>query len=62
MSNKRKVNDRRGHNLSQDQEHACNRRIRPCRRLGNISAEWIPISTVSRHPVICDMFRKLGYE
>jgi hypothetical protein len=62
MHEKRKVQDRRAHNLKQDQAHPRNRRIRPCRRLDNISAEWIPMNTISRHPVIFNMFRKLGYE
>ena len=61
MNNKRTVTDRRAHNLKQDQLYARNRRFRPCRRLDNISAEWIPENTINRHPVIWDMFRKLGY-
>ena len=49
MKNKRKVTDRRTHNLKQDQEYRCNRRVCPCRRLNNISAEWIPMDAISRH-------------
>jgi len=55
------VKDRRANNLEQDQNYPHNRRIRPCRRLQNISAELIPEDTVLRHPVICQMFRHLGY-
>lgn len=61
MKEKRKTTDRRAHNLEVDQEHPRNRRYRPCRRLGNIVAQEIPMSTIDRHPVLWDMFRKLGY-
>lgn len=61
MKNRRKVNDRRAYNSQQDREYSCNRRYRPCRRLNNISADWISTDTISRHPVISLMFRKLGY-
>jgi hypothetical protein len=61
MNAKRRAKDRRGHNLMQDKEYRCNRRIRPCRRLDSISAEWVSMDTVSRHPVIWQMFQKLGY-
>jgi len=61
MKEKRKTKDRRAHNLEQDQGHPRNRRYRPCRRLGNIAAEEIPLSTLDRHPVLWEMFRKLGY-
>ena len=61
MNDKRKDTDRRAHDLLQDQERLCNRRIRPCRRLDSITAEWIPMNTINRHPVIWNMFRKLGY-
>lgn len=59
--NKRKVTDRRGHNLKQDQAFSCNRRFRPCRRLNSITAEWVPMETITRHPVIWNIFRRLGY-
>jgi hypothetical protein len=61
MNRKRNEKDRRDYNLKQDNEFPCNRRIRPCRRLDSISAEWIPMETVTRHPVIWKMFQKLGY-
>jgi hypothetical protein len=61
MNVERREKDRRGYNLKQDQECLYKRRIRPCRRLNNISAEWISMETVSRHPVIWQMFRKQGY-
>jgi hypothetical protein len=57
---RRKVRDRRANDLKLDQTFPCNRRFRPCRRLNNISAEWIPSETITRHPVIRQMFRKLG--
>jgi hypothetical protein len=62
MENRRKVKDRRAYNQEQDRGYPCNRRYRPCRRLNNISANWIPTATITRHPVISLMFRKLGYE
>ena len=61
MKNRRKVKDRRAYNLMQDQAYPCNRRFRPCRRLNSISVEWVPKNTVSQHPVILQMFSKLGY-
>jgi hypothetical protein len=61
MKNRRKVNDRRAYNPEQDRLPSCNRRYRPCRRLNNISADWIPMETITRHPVIPLMFRKRGY-
>jgi len=59
MSNRRKILDRRFHNLKKDKEHPCNRRYRPCRRLNNISAKWIPMETLMRHPVIWFKLHKL---
>jgi len=61
MNGERRGKDRRGHNLKQDQEYPRNRRIYPCRRLDSISAKWISMKTVRRHPVIWQMFRKLNY-
>ena len=61
MENRRKIIDRRFNNLKLDREHRCNRRYRPCRRLNNIAAEWLPMETLMRHPVIWFKFHKLGY-
>lgn len=61
MKDRRKLADRRAYNARQDREYPCNRRYRPCRRLNNISADWIPTDIISRHPVISLMFSKLGY-
>ena len=33
------------------------RRVRPDRRLNNISVEWIPFNEVSSHPITRDAFR-----
>ena len=60
MNDKRKVTDRRAYNPRQDKAYKCNRRIRPCRRLDSISAKWIPMGAIKRHPVIWHMFRELG--
>jgi hypothetical protein len=60
MNERRKAKDQRANDLKQDQAYKCNRRIRPCRRLNNISAEWIPMGAIKRHPVIWYMFHKLG--
>jgi hypothetical protein len=61
MGNRRKIIDRRAHNLKLDKEHRCNRRYRPCRRLNNISAKWFPREDLMRHPVIWFKFHQLGY-
>jgi hypothetical protein len=61
MGNRRKTKDRRAYNLKQDNEHRCNRRYRPCRRLNNISAKWLPREALIRHPVIWFKFHQLGY-
>jgi hypothetical protein len=61
MGNRRKILDRRAHNLKLDKEHRCNRRYRPCRRLNNISAKWLPREALMRHPVIWFKFHQLGY-
>jgi hypothetical protein len=58
MGNRRKIINRRAHNLKLDKEH---RRNRPCRRLNNISAKWIPRETLMRHPIIWFKFHQLGY-
>jgi hypothetical protein len=60
MNDRRKAKDRRAFNMEQDGAYKCNRRIRPCRRLNGISAEWIPMGAINRHPDIWHMFRELG--
>jgi hypothetical protein len=60
MKNRRKLADRRHYNAKQDREYPCNRRVRPCRRLNNISAKWLSEETLIRHPVIWLTFRKAG--
>jgi hypothetical protein len=60
VHDRRKVKDRRANILKQDQAYKCNRRIRPCRRLNNISVKWIPMDAIKQHPVIWHMFHKLG--
>ena len=62
MKDRRKILDRRAYNRKQDRAYPCNRRYRPCRRLNNISANWVPLETVTRHPVIWRMFRRQGYD
>jgi hypothetical protein len=57
--NRRIIIDRRLNNLKQDKEHRCNRRYRPCRRLNNISAKWIPMEALMRHPIIWFKFHKM---
>ena len=37
------------------------RRQMPCRRLNSISARWIPVETVLRHPILWLKFHKMGY-
>jgi len=59
MNNRRKITDRRFHDLKQDRAFLCNRRYRPCRRLNNISAKWISMETLMRHPVIWFKLHKL---
>jgi hypothetical protein len=44
----RKVTDRR----TREQKWRHDRRVRPDRRLNNISVEWIPFSEVTSHPTI----------
>lgn len=46
----RKVTDRR----TKEQKHRHDRRVRPDRRLNNISVEWIPFTEVTFHPTIKD--------
>ena len=58
MKNRRKLADRRHYKAKQDREYPCNRRVRPCRRLNNISAKWLSEETLNRHPVIWLTFRK----
>lgn len=60
MACRRKVQDRRANDLKRDQTFPYNHRTRPCRRLNNISAEWIPTETITTHPVFWQMFRKSG--
>lgn len=60
MQNRRKLADRRQYNARQDRAYTCNRRVRPCRRLNNISAKWLSGDTLIRHPVIWLAFRKAG--
>jgi len=60
MKDRRKGKDRRANNWKQDQAYQSNRRIRPCRRLDSISAEWVPMDAISRHPAIWQMFRTLA--
>jgi hypothetical protein len=61
MKDRRNGKDRRAYNRMQDQAYQCNRRIRPCRRLDSISAEWIPMDAISRHPATWQMFRNLAH-
>ena len=61
MKDRRKIRDRRAYNREQDRAYPCNRRYRPCRRLNNISASWVPLETVTKHPVIWRMFRRSRY-
>jgi len=42
IKERRKVKDRRAYNQEKDQAYPYNRRIRPCRRLNNISVRWHP--------------------
>jgi hypothetical protein len=44
----RKVSDRR----TKEHKRRFDRRVRPDRRLNNISVEWIPFSEVTSHPTI----------
>jgi len=46
----RKITDRR----TQKQILPYDHRVRPDRRLNNISVEWIPFSEVILHPILCD--------
>jgi hypothetical protein len=59
VNDRRKEKDRRAYILKQDKVYKCNRRIRPCRRLESISAEWIPMGAIKRYPIIWHMFRDL---
>ena len=60
MKNRRKLADRRQYNAKQDREFPCNRRVRPCRRLNNISVKWLSEDMLIRHPVIWLAFHKAG--
>ena len=60
MKNRRKLADRRQYNAKLDRAYSRNRRVRPCRRLNNISAQWLSEDTLIRHPVIWLAFRKAG--
>ena len=51
-SDRRKTTDRRRGIISWPKD----RRVRPDRRLNNISAEWIPFNEVNSHPVTRDAF------
>ena len=51
-SDRRKTTDRRREIISWPKD----RRVRPDRRLNNISVEWIPFNEVSSHPVTRDAF------
>ena len=51
-SDSRRIKDRRRHNLVWEKE----RRVRPDRRLNNISVEWIPFGEVYSHPSTRDAF------
>ena len=51
MRERRKVQDRRAYNSKQDQAFPYNRRVRPCRRLNNISVKWYPFD--ESQPLIC---------
>jgi hypothetical protein len=58
MKERRKTTDRRNNDLKQDLLLTCNRRIRPDRRLNNISAEWISMSEASHQAVARLVFSK----
>lgn len=45
---RRKIAERR----TREQKLPYNHRIRPDRRLNNISVEWIPISEIDMHPAL----------
>ena len=51
-SDQRKVTDRRREIIWWPK----NRRVRPDRRLNNISVEWIPFDEVNSHPITKDAF------
>lgn len=51
MNNRRKCVDRRANNYRQELTFGCNRRYRADRRLNSIEVEWIPIDSISTHPV-----------
>jgi hypothetical protein len=51
-ANRRKIADRR----AQDQQRLHDHRVRPDRRLSNISVEWIPIWEVTLRPDIREPF------
>jgi len=51
-SDQRKITDRRRQELTWPNE----RRLRPDRRLNNISVEWIPFNEVYFHPITRDAF------
>jgi hypothetical protein len=50
---RRKITDRR----TQEQKLPYDHRVRPDRRLNNISVEWIPISEVTLHPALRESLR-----
>lgn len=60
VKDRRKIKDRRANNLKQDNAYLNNRRHRPCRRLNSISAKWVPIETVMRHPILWLKFHEMG--
>jgi hypothetical protein len=58
---RRKTKDRRANDLEQDQAFACNRRIRPCRRLNNISVDEVTLETFIHQPYLWLSLRHMGY-
>jgi len=52
---RRKITDRR----IQEQKLPYDHRVRPDRRLNNISVEWIPISEVTLHPTLCEALSRI---
>lgn len=57
-SDRRKIVDRRRETISWPND----RRVRPDRRLNNISAEWIPFNEVYSHPDTRDAFCSIRRE
>lgn len=49
-ADRRKIADRR----TQEKKLTYDLRVRPARRLNNISVEWIPISEINLHPALCE--------